>query len=144
MGLGPMGVGSDPAEGRRREAELFGKLSNHSPEYIAGDLVTDVDTAADFIASRYCAVRDFSKAAQKYRRAPVTLNSLSTGCGRADPNNILSSAGPCSLWRSAPIFDLWTSSASSGVGSLSGSSTEKATTGTPSRSRSLVPTGDNP
>ena len=51
----------------RREEELFGKLGNHSPDYIAGDLVKDVDAALAFIASRYCAEHEFSAAAQKYR-----------------------------------------------------------------------------
>jgi hypothetical protein len=59
---------------RRREEELFGKLSNHSPDYIAGDLVKDVDAAICFINVRYCAEHEFSAAAQKYQ---LIIKSLS-------------------------------------------------------------------
>jgi len=52
---------------REREEDLFGRLSNHSPDYIAGDLVKDVDAAVGFINSRYCAEHEFSAAAQKYQ-----------------------------------------------------------------------------
>ncbi len=50
----------------RREEELFRKLGNHSPDYIASDLVKDVDAAVGFINARYCAAHEFSVAAQKY------------------------------------------------------------------------------
>ena len=51
----------------RREDDLFGKLSNRSPDYIAGDLVKDVNAAVGLISSRYCAEHEFSTAAQKFQ-----------------------------------------------------------------------------
>ena len=59
----------------QREEELFGKLSNRSPDYIAGDLVKDVDAAIGFINSRYCADHEFAAAAQKYQ---LIIKALST------------------------------------------------------------------
>jgi tetratricopeptide (TPR) repeat protein len=59
----------------RREEDLFGKLSNHSPDYIAGDLVKDVDAAVGFINSRYCAEHEFSAAAQKYQAIIKALSA---------------------------------------------------------------------
>jgi len=59
----------------QREEELIGKLSNHSPDYIAGDLVNDVDAAVGLINSRYCAEHEFSAAAQKYQ---LIIKALST------------------------------------------------------------------
>jgi len=55
------------ARWNQREEDLFDRLSNHSPDHLAGDLVKDVDAAVGFINSRYCAEHEFSAAAQKYQ-----------------------------------------------------------------------------
>ena len=49
----------------RREEEVFGKLGNHSPDYIAGDLVKDVDAAVGFInCAILCRARIFCSRAK--------------------------------------------------------------------------------
>ena len=55
------------ARWNQREEDLFDRLSNHSPDHLAGDLVKDVDAAVGFINSRYCAEHEFSATAQKYQ-----------------------------------------------------------------------------
>jgi tetratricopeptide (TPR) repeat protein len=62
-----LGLSPKMFDDREREEDLFDRLSNHSPGYIAGDLVKDVDAAVGFINSRYCADHEFSAAAQKYQ-----------------------------------------------------------------------------
>jgi tetratricopeptide (TPR) repeat protein len=62
-----LGLSPKMFDDHEREEDLFGRLSNHSPDYIAGDLVKDVDAAVGFINSLYCAENEFSAAAQKYQ-----------------------------------------------------------------------------
>jgi tetratricopeptide (TPR) repeat protein len=86
--VGLMGLSPDMSDDHQREADLFARLDNHSPDYIAGGLVKDIDAAVDMIKGRYCAARRFSAAVQKYRSIIESLaadgNSAAVRQARAE------------------------------------------------------------